>query len=176
MATFAAINFFERSHQVEKNIEIDEVAFNKTSKTDNKEDFNADEEKVTLSKVDFKKDLSGQNLTLVPAVIFSETEIEYLDLSNNNLTGALPAEVRLLKNLKILDLSQNDFTGLPAEIGQLQNLEVLNLSGNPITGLPSELGNLMNLKLLDLSETNYSNQDLEVIKKGLPSNAVIKVI
>jgi Leucine-rich repeat (LRR) protein len=143
---------------------------------DNIKDVVTDEEEAVSTEVVFKKDLSGQSLTSVPKGLFSETEIEYLDLANNKLTGSLPAEVRLLQNLKVLDLSQNDFTGVPAEIGQLVNLEVLNLSGNPISGLPAELGNLKNLKSLDLSNTNYSKQDLEGIKKGLPEGVVIKVI
>jgi leucine-rich repeat protein SHOC2 len=118
--------------------------------------------------------LSGQNLTKTPSYVFVKYDTEELDLSNNNLSGALQAEIRNLTRLKVLDLSNNDFTGLPAEIGQLKNLEVLDISNNQITGLPHELGNLQKLKLLDLSGNNYSKQDLEKIKETLPSSAVIK--
>ena len=69
-----------------------------------------------------------------------------VDLSGRGLSGSLKAEVRLLSNLKTLDLSNNNFTGLPAEVGQLSKLENLNLSNNPLTGLPNELANLKNLK------------------------------
>ncbi len=117
--------------------------------------------------------LSGQGLTKTPSYVFDKTSVQELDLSNNKLDGALQAEVRHLQNLKMLNLSDNNFTGIPAEIGQLTNLEVLNLSGNPITGMPYELGNLKNLKVLDLRDTDYSKQDLEVIKKGLPANTKI---
>jgi Leucine-rich repeat (LRR) protein len=176
IATFAAINYFQNNNQVEERVKSAEVSLNESISDRNIEDVVTDEEKVVSTEVVFKKDLSGQGLTSVPRGLFSEAEIEYLDLANNKLTGSLPAEVRLLQNLKVLDLSQNDFTGVPAEIGQLAKLEVLNLSGNPISGLPAELGNLKNLKLLDLSNTNYSKQDLEGIKKGLPEGVVIKVI
>jgi Leucine-rich repeat (LRR) protein len=64
-------------------------------------------------------------------------------------------------------------TGVPAEVGQLQNLEVLDLSNNKLTGLPYELGNLKKLKTLNLSGNNYATQDLEIIKKGLPSGVEI---
>jgi Leucine-rich repeat (LRR) protein len=119
-------------------------------------------------------DLSSQNLTAVPQELFSRTGILQLDLSDNQLSGALPAEVRQLQDLQVLDLSDNQFTGVPAEIGQLRNLEVLDLSNNSLTGLPYELGNLGNLKTLDLTGNDYSEQDLAVITTGLsPSVSVL---
>jgi Leucine-rich repeat (LRR) protein len=119
-------------------------------------------------------DLSLQNLTAVDDEVFSRTELTLLDLSNNNLSGSLQGEIRFLQNLKTLDLSDNNWTGVPAEIGQLEKLEVLDLSNNPITGLPHELGSLQNLQLLDLRSTNYSKDDLEIIKKTLPASTVIR--
>lgn len=120
-------------------------------------------------------DLSNQGLTKVPATVFNKTDIEELDLSGNKLDGALQAEVRHMQNLRVLDLSDNNFTGLPAEVGQLGKLEILDLSNNPITGLPYEIGNLKNLKVLDLRGTNYSEQDLGVIKQGLSASVEIRV-
>jgi len=119
-------------------------------------------------------DLSGKGLTKAPSYIFNRINIEELNLSNNNLEGALQAEIRHLQNLKVLNLSSNRFTGVPAEIGQLKELEVLDLSNNLLTGLPYELGNLSKLKLLDLSGNNYSEADLSKIRGTLPSSTVIK--
>lgn len=96
-----------------------------------------------------------------------------LNLSGRGLTGSLKAEVRLLTELRELDLSNNNFTGLPAEIGQLAKLEKLNLSNNPLTGLPQELGNLRNLQQLDLRDTQYSEHDLNIIKAGLAPSVQI---
>jgi Leucine-rich repeat (LRR) protein len=118
--------------------------------------------------------LSGRGLSEVPSDVFKKIALTSLDLSNNNLQGALPAQIRMLQNLRVLDLSDNDFTGVPAEIGQLQNLEVLDLSNNSITGLPYELGGLKNLKVLDLRGTQYAPEDLEIIKQGLRADVEIR--
>jgi len=118
-------------------------------------------------------DLSHQQLTKVPDYVFSSTNLEELNLANNQLTGAIPAEIDHLKNLKILNLSDNLMTGVPAEVDQLQNLQILDLSNNRLTGLPYELGNLKNLKTLNISGNNYSALDLEIIIKNLPANVQI---
>lgn len=118
-------------------------------------------------------DLSEQGLTKVPEYVFGRTELESLDLSNNNLTGSLQAEIRHLQSLKVLDMSGNKFTGVPAEVGQLKELEILDLSNNVLTGLPYELGNLSSLKTLDLSGNHYSEEDLSIIKKRLPAATTI---
>lgn len=118
--------------------------------------------------------LSSKSVFVADGVTVPD-DIRVLDLSNRGLSGSLKAEVRELKNLKEIDISNNNFTGLPAEVGQLSQLETLNLSNNPFTGLPYELGNLKNLKVLDLRGTQYAKQDLEVIKEGLPSDVKILV-
>ncbi len=120
-------------------------------------------------------DLSSQNLQKLPQSALSDTSLELLDISNNEITGALPSEIGKLKNLRKLDASDNAMTGVPAEVGQLSKLEVLDLSNNQLTGLPYELGNLKNLKVLNLAGNDYSSQDLEVIKKGLPQDVEIIV-
>jgi Leucine-rich repeat (LRR) protein len=120
-------------------------------------------------------DLSGRGLTEVPKDIFTRIDVERLNLSRNNLTGSLPAEVRHLENLRVLDLSYNKFTGVPAEVGQLSKLQVLDLSYNNLTGLPNELGALIHLEVLDLRGNAYSAADLAVIKKTLPGSVRILV-
>jgi Leucine-rich repeat (LRR) protein len=94
--------------------------------------------------------LSSQNLKQIPGYVFNQTNLEELNVSNNQLTGAIQAEIRQLKNLKVLNASNNQMTGVPAEVGQLSNLQILDLSNNQLTGLPYELGNLSNLKTLNL--------------------------
>jgi Leucine-rich repeat (LRR) protein len=120
------------------------------------------------------KDLSNQGLTRVPAEFFNNASVTVLDLSDNKLEGALPAEIRQMRALEVLDASGNRMTGVPAEIGQLSNLRQLDLSNNLLTGLPYELGNLKNLELLDISGNAYSQADLDIIQKALPATTVIR--
>lgn len=117
-------------------------------------------------------DLSGRGLTEIPAYVFSLTALEYLDLSNNKLTGAPQSQIGQLKNLKNLNLSENQLTGLSAELGQLNKLETLNVSRNRLTGLPNELGNLTSLKVFDISGNDYSVQDLDGIATKLTNTQI----
>lgn len=117
-------------------------------------------------------DFRGRGLTSIPSDVFSRTDLERLDLSDNRLTGAPQAEIRHLQALTVLDLSGNDLTGLPAELGQLKNLEVLDVSDNRLTGLPLELGNLTQLRVFDISGNPYSERDLEQIASKLPNTEI----
>lgn len=118
-------------------------------------------------------DLSGQGLSRIPDYVFGLSDLEELDVSDNQLEGAIQAEIRQLSGLKILKAGRNQMTGVPAEIGQLKNLEVLDLSDNQLTGLPNELGALPKLKILNLSGNAYSELDLSVIQENLPAEAEI---
>jgi len=118
-------------------------------------------------------DLHGRGLTSVSSSVFENTALEELNLSDNMLTGALPGEIRHLSNLRVLDASDNQMTGVPAEIGQLSRLEVLDLSNNALTGLPNELGNLTSLRQFDLRGNNVSQQDLEGIRAKPPNTDIL---
>lgn len=118
-------------------------------------------------------DLSSQGLKKIPDDVFGQTNLEELNISYNQINGAIQAEIKHLKNLKVLNAGNNDMTGVPAEIGQLHQLEVLNLANNQLTGLPYELGNLQKLKILNVSGNNYAESDLSVIIKKLPRDVHI---
>lgn len=143
---------------------------NVTDQDSQSSDSSVSGNKLTLGN---SLNLGGKGLEKLPSYVLEDPSLEQLDISNNNLTGALPAEIRHLSNLRVLNASNNKMTGVPAEIGQLEKLEVLNLSNNQLTGLPYEMGNLKNLKVLDLSGNDYAEQDLEIIKQGLPSDVEI---
>ena len=81
-----------------------------------------------------------------------------MDLSFNDLSGEIPAELGSLSNLTQLALDFNELSGeIPAELGSLSNLTQLALDFNDLSGeIPPELGSLSNLTHLDL----YDNDDL----------------
>ena len=79
--------------------------------------------------------------------------VTYLDLSNNGLSGALPAGLGELAQLKSLWLGGNQLTGpIPPELSNLEHLTSLNLSNNGLSGpIPPELGSLGQLYSLNLN-------------------------
>jgi hypothetical protein len=83
-------------------------------------------------------------------------QMEYLDLSGNNLTGALSSDIGEIASLKLLNLARNGFSGqMPSALNKLNSLEYLDLSHNKFVGeipdkLPSSL-NVFNVSYNELS-------------------------
>jgi Leucine-rich repeat (LRR) protein len=118
--------------------------------------------------------LSNKGLSEVSKDILDDKSVTKLDVSGNNLSGALPAEIRKLTNLELLDASDNNMTGIPAEIGQLSKLRVADFSNNDLSGLPMEIGNLNNLETLDLrGNPNISKNDLSLIQSKIPNANIL---
>ena len=106
-------------------------------------------------------DLSDNQLTGgIPAELGSLTNLTHLDLPYNQLTGGLPAELGSLSKLTRLGLPYNQLTGgIPAELGSLNSLEDLSLDSNQLTGeIPAELGNLSNLTELYLNSNQLTGE------------------
>lgn len=89
-------------------------------------------------------------------VTLTAGRVTSLSLYDNNLSGAIPAELGNLTNLTLLSFYFNRLSGpIPVELGGLTNLNLLDLGSNHLSGtIPAELGNLKNLTKLDL----YDNQ------------------
>ena len=85
-------------------------------------------------------------------VVCSGGHVSELRLRGNNLQGQLPAQLRDLAHLEILDLSLNAIGGqLPVALGTLGELRELYLGSNRLTGvIPARLGALAQAVLLDL--------------------------
>ncbi|KAJ7517770.1 hypothetical protein O6H91_21G039900 [Diphasiastrum complanatum] len=85
--------------------------------------------------------------------------------TNLNLGGTIPGELGSLRNLKVLDLSNNSLIGgIPSSIGNLYQLERLDLRWNFLNGaIPSHLGQLSKLQILALDGNNFNGSVLEVL-------------
>ncbi|MEO6287405.1 MAG: T9SS type A sorting domain-containing protein [Dyadobacter sp.] len=104
--------------------------------------------------------LPGDNPCGWYGVTCTSGRVTELDLSNNSISGYLPAEIGGLSELKSLktkfdqDIAIPDGLlggAIPAQLGNLTKLEHLDLSGNHFTGsIPSSIGNLFQLSYLDL--------------------------
>jgi len=86
--------------------------------------------------------------------------IHNLNLKANNLTGSLPEEIGLLKNIQGLELSFNPrlIGTIPSSLGKLSKLEDLFLHGNNLESfLPTELGQMTNLRGFDVRDNKNIN-------------------
>ncbi|XP_051120741.1 MDIS1-interacting receptor like kinase 1-like [Andrographis paniculata] len=100
-----------------------------------------------------KLHLSHMNLSgRVPDEIQGLLRLSSLELCCNEFTSLLPKSLANLTALKIIDLSQNFFTGgFPVGLGMAAGLITVNASGNNFSGaLPEDLGNATFLDSLDL--------------------------
>ena len=82
------------------------------------------------------------------------TSITGVDLSNNELTGSIPANVsKIIPFVTSLDLSSNNFSGeIPADLANCSYLNVLELNHNRLSGqIPKQLGLLRRLKTFSVA-------------------------
>ncbi|KAJ0699685.1 putative transferase [Helianthus annuus] len=72
----------------------------------------------------------------IPRSLCKRTDLVYLDLSKNRLTGEIPKCFKNLQNLQFLRLSSNGLSGtLPSFIGNISELSSLNLNDNNFSDL-----------------------------------------
>jgi Leucine-rich repeat (LRR) protein len=101
----------------------------------------------------------------IPASIANLVNLRSINLGLNLFGGSLPFGLfAQMSNLAFIDLLFNELTGsIPASVGQLTALEYLDLSQNALTGvIPTELGILVALTDLRLAKT-----DLRELPDGL---------
>ena len=105
--------------------------------------------------------LSDNQLTgNLPAELANLEKLLYLALDRNELEGEIPADLANVTNLRNLHLGHNQLTGeIPEELDSLSNLVSLDLGSNQLTGaIPEELGNLSNLGTLSLNSNEINGE------------------
>lgn len=91
--------------------------------------------------------------------------VRYLDLHNNNFID-LPIELVDFNHLEFLDLSHNKLTNISrAKLSKLTNLKLLSLKSNQIKYLPPILGELPNLNLIEVADNPLLLPSIETINK-----------
>ncbi|CAD6226150.1 unnamed protein product [Miscanthus lutarioriparius] len=75
------------------------------------------------------------------------TNLQWLQISSNNISGVIPSDIGNLAGLEVLDFGENLLTGvIPESIGKLTRLQVLGLNSNNLSRhLLSSIGNLSSL-------------------------------
>ncbi|RXH73573.1 hypothetical protein DVH24_016395 [Malus domestica] len=107
----------------------------------------------------FKKDLNDSS-NLLSSWVAEGDCCTWTGVACDNLTGHvrhLSDQLGFLKNLRILDLSNNSISGpIPVSLGNLSRLEELIISDNSFEGpIPVSLGNLSSLEVLIISDNSF---------------------
>ncbi|XP_037494642.1 receptor-like protein 15 [Jatropha curcas] len=145
----------------------------------------------------------GYGSVEIPNFLYHQYNLQYVDLSNNNIRGEFPfwllgnnTKLRVIHlannsllgpfqlpihsppNLSFLDISENSLYGsIPKKIGtHLSRLEILNLKGNGLNGnIPPSFGNMSFLESLDLSDNRLSGSIPEQLIVGCISLFQLKL-
>ncbi|XP_069089255.1 volume-regulated anion channel subunit LRRC8C-like [Pleurodeles waltl] len=103
------------------------------------------------------------NLDRIPSAVFSLSNLQELDLKENNLTTV--NEVASFQNLRkftSLKLNYNSIEAISPLIGRVTSLETLNFNKNKISEIPLNLFKLTKLRQLELGYNNISRIPPEI--------------
>lgn len=89
-------------------------------------------------------------------VIVSEGHVKSLDLRVNNLSGTIPSKINDLSSLVSLQLYGNNLSGTITPLYNLKNLTLLDLSVNQFSGDISFISDLTNLTNLALNSNKFT--------------------
>ncbi|OWM65941.1 hypothetical protein CDL15_Pgr015366 [Punica granatum] len=105
-------------------------------------------------------DLSGNDLGPSMPSCVNASGITHLHLERINLRGPLPDFLHDASSMVTLDLRNNAFSGvIPSWLGSLSELRALLLAGNSFDGLiPEELCQLRSISMMDLSHNKFSGR------------------
>ncbi|CAK7344769.1 unnamed protein product [Dovyalis caffra] len=96
----------------------------------------------------------------LPGGLINCSKLKVLNLTENNMVGVIP-DLSSLRNLEILDLSINFFSGrFPTWVGNLTGLVALGLGTNEydVGEIPEDVGNLKNLTWLFLADSHLRGE------------------
>lgn len=104
--------------------------------------------------------LAGNNLNKIPPYFYLFSELEFLDLSRNNISF-INDSIKLLKQIKDLTFNGNiELKNLPESICELRMLERLEIENTMISSLPHCLSLNKNLLTIKVCKELFSNQEI----------------
>lgn len=131
-------------------------------------------EQLTSGQLIGAKELTlCEGLTTFPKEVYTLADtLERLDMTGNALS-TLPDDFHQLKNLKILFLSNNNFTELPTVLAKCPNLSMIGFRNNQIASVPED-GLPLTTRWLILTDNNLeklpdSMGDLTLLQKCMLS-------
>ncbi|KAI3917891.1 hypothetical protein MKW98_000125 [Papaver atlanticum] len=115
-------------------------------------------ENISISLLRLRLGSNFFNGSIPSATIEKLTQLMYLELGNNSLSGEIPVELGNCVKLALLDLSQNKLSGsLPTELGNLRQLQVMKLQSNKVSGgIPNQISQMQNLSVLNISQNSLT--------------------
>lgn len=115
--------------------------------------------------------LFKNKIEATPPSLSKIAKLRNLVISNNNL-NSFPSIVNL-KNLELLDLSNNNIEKIPTEIITLTKLQFLYLDNNNIANIPDELYQLPNLKKVYIQGNPLTEKDIATLKDKLKNIEIV---
>lgn len=108
-------------------------------------------------------DLSINNLTgIVPTGISKLTKLEHLNLGNNKFDLQPVNFIQDMVHLKDLLLKKNSFNAITSKLDDLQCLERLDIESNSFQELPASIGKLRSLECIYASQNEMTGLPVEV--------------
>ena len=120
-------------------------------------------------------DLRNCGLEEIPDEIFNYTELVNVDLSNDsycddehkNKIKNVPSEISNLKNLKRLNLSNNQIESVSEQLSKLYKLTYLNLCNNDLTDISEKIANMPSLNEICLDDNPFDMLPPEIVVRGI---------
>ena len=110
--------------------------------------------------------------TDIPHILQNASQFPLEELYIINLKMFLtnfPTEITNFKDLKVLELFQNNIKTIPNDISRLKNLETLMLDINPIQSIEKQVITLPKLKELGIAKTQIPQSEVDAIKSAKPN-------
>jgi len=118
-----------------------------------------EEGKKILESID-SLNLSNFGLTKLPKEVIKCSNLKYLNLENNQLSG-LPSKIGGLKKIKKIVLTNNKFKKIPKGIKNCENINYLKINSNPLT--KSSIKKLPKLEYLDVWDSELDTLCAEIL-------------